>query len=181
MNRLPTLEHEATLAALPPAWPQELLPTIRADLDAGCKIVVLDDDPTGTQTVADIPVLTGWTVELLAAELANDAAPAFYILTNSRSVPLAEAQALNRTIGHNLEEAAAATGSDFVLVSRSDSTLRGHFPGEMEALATATDRQYDAWLIIPFFAEGGRLTIDDIHYITEGGRLIPAAQTPLCR
>ena len=44
----------------------------RSQLDRGCRravavggphvLVVLDDDPTGTQSVADLPVLTRWEV-----------------------------------------------------------------------------------------------------------------------
>ena len=120
------------LAGLPPEWPVDLLPQIQAQLKASPrKVVVLDDDPTGTQTVHDIPVLTEWPVPLLERELQNNL-PAFYLLTNSRSLPLAEARALNAEIGRNLVQAARQTGRDFVVVSRSDSTLRGHFPGEIE-------------------------------------------------
>jgi uncharacterized protein YgbK (DUF1537 family) len=70
---------------------------------------------------------------------------------------------------------------EFVVVSRSDSTLRGHFPAEMDALTEATDTEFDAWLVVPFFLEGGRYTIDDIHYVAEGDKLIPAAQTPFAQ
>jgi uncharacterized protein YgbK (DUF1537 family) len=145
--------------------------------EAGRKVIVLDDDPTGTQTVHDIPVVTRWTVEHLAREL-TDPAPASYVLTNSRSVPTAEAVALNREIAENLREARRRTGRDFTLVSRSDSTLRGHFPEELDALAAGLGEQFDAWVICPFFEEGGRLTIHDVHYVAEGDRLVPAAQTP---
>lgn len=166
-----------TLDSLAAQWPEETWPAIDAALAAyRQKVVVLDDDPTGTQTVHGIPVLTRWSVEALAAELDNDL-PAFYILTNSRSLLLPDAQALNREIGHNLVKAAERTGRRFVVVSRSDSTLRGHFPGEVEALAAALGDDFDAWLIIPFFLEGGRYTIDDVHYVAEGDTLIPAGET----
>jgi uncharacterized protein YgbK (DUF1537 family) len=64
-----------------------------------------------------------------------------------------------------------------VVVSRSDSTLRGHFPGEVEALAEALSENFDGWIIAPFFPEGGRYTIDDIHYVEENGWLVPAGET----
>lgn len=170
-----------TLANLPPEWPVSVLPQVQAQVrSGGRKIVVLDDDPTGTQTVYDIPVLTEWSVEALAQELLADS-PAFYLLTNSRSMPLPQAQAVNADIGRNLLAAAYQTGRDFVVVSRSDSTLRGHFPGEVEALAEALERPFDAWLIIPFFLEGGRYTIDDIHYVAEGESLVPAGETPFAQ
>jgi len=113
---------------------------------------MLDNDPTGTQTVHNIPVLTEWSVETLRAELQNDLS-AFYLLTNSRSMPLARAQILNIEIGRNLVEAARQTHRDFTVVSRSDSTLGGHFPGEVETLAQGLGQTFDAWLIIPYFLE----------------------------
>lgn len=169
------------LNRLPPAWPEDPRLAIRAARRARPeKVVVLDDDPTGTQTVHGIPVLTEWSVEALRTELANDL-PACFLLTNSRSLPLAAAQALNATIGRNLQEAARAVASRFVVVSRSDSTLRGHFPGEVEALAETLAQDFDAWLLIPFFQEGGRYTIDNIHYVAEGEWLVPAADTEFAR
>src|SRR5690606_18173037 len=130
---------------------------------------VLDDDPTGTQTVYDVPVLTTWGVEELARELA-ESGPVFYILTNSRSMPLADAQALNREIGRALAQASRQSGRAFTVVSRSDSTLRGHYPGETDALAEAVNMIDAATLIIPYFREGGRYTIHDIHYVAEGAK-----------
>ncbi|MGB0387405.1 MAG: four-carbon acid sugar kinase family protein [Ardenticatenaceae bacterium] len=178
---LAILNKNEVLGGLPSEWPVSLLPEIQQAVRASpCKVVVLDDDPTGTQTVHGIPVLTEWSVESLRGELANDG-PAFYLLTNSRSVGLAEAQALNREIGRNLVAAAQQTGRDFAVVSRSDSTLRGHFPGEVDALVEAIEETFDAWLIIPFFLEGGRYTINDIHYVAEGESFVPAAQTPFAR
>jgi len=69
-------------ATLPPPWPENLRPQIRAALAArpDHKLVVLDDDPTGTQTVYDVPVLTTWEVDTLRTEF-NGPQPCFYILT----------------------------------------------------------------------------------------------------
>lgn len=175
------LNKSEVLHALPPEWPEPLLPQIQATIKAsGRKIVVLDDDPTGTQTVYDLPVLTEWPVESLTTEFLDDSA-AFYLLTNSRSLPLTEAQALNREIGHHLVDAVKQVGRDFVVVSRSDSTLRGHFPGEVESLAEALGQSFDGWLIVPYFLEGGRYTLHDIHYVAEGETLVPAAETPFAQ
>ena len=168
------------LAALPPVWPEDLLPQIQAQLAGAAKVVVLDDDPTGTQTVYDVPVLTTWGVAELAAELAAPG-PVFYILTNSRSLPLPEAQSLNREIGSALAQASIVSGRAFTVVSRSDSTLRGHYPGETDAIAEAVSMLDAATLIIPFFREGGRYTIHDVHFVAEGGQLVPAAQTPFAQ
>ena len=117
------------LSSLPPEWPDDLRATIRGQVEqSGRTIVVLDDDPTGTQTVHDVPVLTGWNVDMLAAELATKPV-CFYVLTNSRALPAPDAAGLGRAIGQNLTAASARTGRDVAVVSRSDSTLRGHYPG----------------------------------------------------
>jgi len=169
------------LSLLPPEWPQDLLPDIQREVKIGeRKVVVLDDDPTGTQTVHGIPVLTTWTVDALKQEF-DRKTTAFYILTNSRSLPLNDAKKLNKEIGHHLKVVSRLKGRDFVVVSRSDSTLRGHFPGEIEALVQALKEAFDGWLLIPFFLEGGRYTLGDIHYVEENGTLIPAGDTEFAR
>jgi len=173
----PAMDTARCLAALPPEWPEDLLPDIRRRImTTGRKVVVLDDDPTGTQTVHGIPVLTGWSVALLAAELRRSGL-VFYLLTNSRSLAAAEACALNREIGRRLHQAAQEVGATVEVISRSDSTLRGHFPGEVEALCAGLETPELPCLLVPFFLEGGRYTIDDTHYVDEGGRLVPASQT----
>ncbi len=175
------INKNSLLAKLPSEWPDDVRLKIQEQLEASQRtVVVLDDDPTGTQTVHDVPVLTEWSVDALRAELANDL-PAFYLLTNSRSLPLAEAQALNTEIGRNLVAAAQRVGRGFAVVSRSDSTLRGHFPGEVEALAEALEQNFDGWLLIPCFLEGGRYTIDDIHYVATDEWLVPAGETEFAR
>jgi len=163
---------------LPAEWNQNLIPQIQALLrETKRKIFVLDDDPTGTQTVHDTVVLTEWTVPALVREL-DSADPVCYILTNSRSVGAAEAVALNQDITRNLRSAAGQTGRRFTVISRSDSTLRGHFPAETDALAESAEAPPDAVLLIPAFMAGGRFTIHGLHYVEEGGLLVPAAQTP---
>lgn len=168
-------------ATLPPEWPDDPLPAIHSALRKRReKVVVLDDDPTGTQTVYNVPVLTEWSVSSLETVLAEPEAIA-YILTNSRSLPPLEAQTLNREIAQSLRAASQATGREFVVVSRSDSTLRGHYPAEVQALAQMLGGRYDGTLIVPFFLEGGRLTANDIHYVAEGDSLVPAAETEYAR
>jgi len=177
---IPLVGKSGLFATLPPAWPQDPLPGIRAAVsDAGRKIIVLDDDPTGTQTVHDVPVLMTWDAEALRVEFQN-AAACFYILTNSRSLAPEAAAALNREIAVNLASAAADARKPFDLVSRSDSTLRGHFPLETGVLAEILG-PFDGLILCPFFEAGGRFTINDIHYVAEGEALIPAAETPFAR
>lgn len=166
------------LETLPPEWDENLLPHIKQELDnSSYKVVVLDDDPTGTQTVKDIPVLTHWNVAELEEELKGPF-PAFYILTNSRSLTEAKACELAAEIGKNLKQASVNTGIRIVVISRSDSTLRGHFPSEVTATARVLGKEKLPYLVLPFFLEGGRYTINDIHYVKEGDKLVPAAQTP---
>lgn len=165
-------------ATLPPEWPDDPLAAIRAHA-FDQKVVVVDDDPTGTQTVHGIPVLADWSVPTLSVELATNV-PAFYLLTNSRSLSLAEAQEINATIGAHLVEAAQQVGRRFVVASRSDSTLRGHFPGEVDALMEALGG-FDGILLIPAFMAGRRFTAEDVHYVAEGEWLVPAGETEFAR
>lgn len=170
------------LSSLPPEWGEKgLLRRIQGKIKvSGRKVVVLDDDPTGTQTVNNVLVLTEWSVGALQHALASDET-VFYILTNSRSYPVEQAAAMNREIAENLAAAAQRLNQDFDVVSRSDSTLRGHYPREVQALKSALENRleitYDGEIIAPFFFEGGRFTVHDIHWVQEGDWLIPAAQT----
>jgi uncharacterized protein YgbK (DUF1537 family) len=174
----PPVNRDELLRSLPPPRKDDLSGAVRSLIQrVNRKVIVLDDDPTGTQTVHDVPVITRWSVEHLAREL-RDPSPASYVLTNSRSMHTTDAVALNRQLAENLREASARTGRDFVVISRSDSTLRGHFPDELEAIVSGLGRSFDAWVVCPFFEEGGRLTIHDVHYVAEDDQLVPAAKTP---
>ena len=164
--------------SLPALGRTDCLPEIQTALQSkGEKLVVLDDDPTGTQTVYDIPVLTEWSVSSLRAEFQNELS-CFYILTNSRSLGEEDARHLNLEIAENLK--IAAEGKPFRIVSRSDSTLRGHYPLETNALAEVLG-PFDGVLLVPYFEAGGRYTIGDVHYVAEGETLSPAAETPFAR
>ncbi|MFD2257070.1 four-carbon acid sugar kinase family protein [Luteolibacter algae] len=140
-------------------------------------LIILDDDPTGTQTTRGLPVLTEWTVDALKSEIDRDG-EAFFILTNSRALTEKAAIDLNQTIARNLSVAAA--GRKFTLVSRGDSTLRGHFPLETDVLSAELG-PFDATFLIPFFEAGGRITQEDVHYVREGERLIPVGETPFAK
>jgi len=163
-------------AALPPEWPHDPMPEIQRLLAASrTKVVVLDDDPTGTQTVHNVPVLTEWAVESLRRELGADD-NCFYILTNSRSLPPKRARELNLEIAHALKAASGMADRRIAPVSRSDSTLRGHFPLETDALNEVLG-PFDGVLLVPFFETGGRHTIKDVHYLAEGEWLTPVDAT----
>jgi uncharacterized protein YgbK (DUF1537 family) len=146
---------------------------------SGRTLVVLDDDPTGTQSVADLPVLTRWASADFEWAFAQHA-PAVYVLTNTRSLDPAEAENRNREVVRNA--LAAAHGAALGFVSRSDSTLRGHFPLEPEViadeLAQAAGVRTDAVVIVPAFPDAGRVTIGGTHYMRDGaGGLTPVAET----
>ncbi|KAM0326277.1 hypothetical protein ACHAQA_006874 [Verticillium albo-atrum] len=181
----PVLDLKTTLAALPPPITEDIRSQVQLQLrDAATQtplLIALDDDPTGTQTCHDITVLTVWDIPTLTAEFRlTPRGGGFFILTNSRALHPAPARALITEICTNLQAAAAATATPFEIVLRGDSTLRGHFPLEPEA-ATAVLGDADAWILCPFFLQGGRYTINDVHYVAEGGDLVPAAQTPFAR
>lgn len=95
-----------------------------AVMRSGRKIVVLDDDPTGVQTVHDVSVYTDWSEESVLQGFQEEG-NLFYILTNSRGFTEDETKKAHRQIAGNIVKAARATGRDFLIMSRGDSTLRG--------------------------------------------------------
>ena len=171
-----------TLASLPEPWSYDLIPEIRKEIDANpTQVFVLDDDPTGSQTVRDVSLLTDWSVESIVNEFSMPEEASF-LLINSRALTLSEAVDTNRLVGKNLLQASGEVGEKFSVISRSDSTLRGYFPEEVEALADAIHEQgmqgFDSLLFVPFFIQGGRYTINDVQYVSDGENLVPAGQTP---
>ncbi|MEM7514496.1 MAG: four-carbon acid sugar kinase family protein, partial [Bacteroidota bacterium] len=141
-------------------------------------IVVLDDDPTGTQTVHDVLLLTKWKDEQLQKALEE---PIFYLLTNSRSLDEQVAYELVFTVCKRLLHLAEIVGKELLFVSRSDSTLRGHFKAELTALKKAIELPQALSIFVPAFFEGGRFTVGNVHYVEEGEHLIPAAETPFAK
>lgn len=148
------------------------------------KIVVLDDDPTGVQTVHDISVYTDWSRESIRQGF-DESGNLFYILTNSRGFTAEETAKAHHEISRAVSQASGETGKEYILVSRSDSTLRGHYPLETELLKTDyeknTGKTVDGEILCPFFKEGGRYTIDNIHYVKYGDKLVPASETEFAK
>lgn len=144
------------------------------------KIIVLDDDPTGSQTVHSCLLLTKWDVPTLKLGLL-DTAPIFFILTNTRAMTPLQAAEITREVCQNLKIALAETGvEDFVVVSRSDSTLRGHYPVETDVIAEELGG-FDAHFLVPAFFEGGRFTRDSIHYLVVNGVPTPVHETEFAK
>ncbi|MGA7953278.1 MAG: four-carbon acid sugar kinase family protein [Gloeobacterales cyanobacterium] len=144
------------------------------------KILVLDDDPTGSQTVHSCLLLTRWDVDTLRLGLADDA-PIMFVLTNTRAVSPEAATTITREVCHNLKIAIEQEGiQDFLVVSRSDSTLRGHYPVETDVIAEELG-PFDAHFLVPAFFEGGRTTRDSVHYLRVHGVDTPVHQTEFAR
>ncbi|MEM8778517.1 MAG: four-carbon acid sugar kinase family protein [Cyanobacteria bacterium P01_G01_bin.49] len=144
------------------------------------KIIVLDDDPTGSQTVHSCLLLMQWDVDTLRLGLRDDI-PICFILTNTRALTPQNAADITREVCHNLKIAIDAEKiEDFLIVSRSDSTLRGHYPIETDIIAQELG-EFDAHFLIPAFFEGGRQTIDSIHYLKINGKLTPVHETEFAK
>ena len=148
------------------------------------KIIVLDDDPTGSQTVHSCLLLTRWDVETLKHGL-RDTAPLFFVLTNTRSMEAARAAEVTREVCVNLKQALEGLAMEGhpinpLVVSRSDSTLRGHYPVETDVIAEQLG-PFDAHFLVPAFFEGGRITRNSIHYLMVNGHAVPVHETEFAR
>lgn len=148
------------------------------------KIIVLDDDPTGVQTVHDISVYTDWSEESIYSGF-NEENRLFYILTNSRGFTVEQTTKCHTEIIERVNKISQETGKEYMIISRGDSTLRGHYPLETELLRKGFEadgkKHVDGEIICPFFKEGGRFTIDNVHYVKTGDELVPAGQTEFAK
>lgn len=143
-------------------------------------IVVLDDDPTGSQTVHSCLLLTRWDPQTLKLGL-QDRSPIRFILTNTRALPPAKAAEVTRSVCGALKEVMAELGCEqAIFVSRSDSTLRGHYPLETDVMAAELG-PFDAHFLVPAFFEGGRITRNSVHYLRVGERWVPVHETEFAR
>jgi uncharacterized protein YgbK (DUF1537 family) len=169
----------------PPRIEPDARQRIRAShLAHGRRIAVIDDDPTGSQNMHGVAVVTVLEEGEYASALDAPGSCAF-LLTNSRSVPEPEAATLNTTIGRSLHRLDADLGAPVEIVSRSDSTLRGHLWAEVGALTQArrevTGRGYDGVLVVPAYFDAGRCTAGDIHWARVGEEFMPVGETEYAR
>lgn len=144
-----------------------------------CKILVLDDDPTGIQTVHQVPVYTDWEEDTIRQGFLQES-KVFYILTDSRSFTRKRTEEVHRRIGSLAQKISEELKIPFFIVSRSDSTLRGHYPLETQCLREEIEREgskIDGEILCFFFKEGERYTIDNIHYVAVGQELVPAGES----
>ena len=185
-RRLPAAEE--ILAAQPPARADgaALRASVRAMRVAGGVVTgVLDDDPTGSQSMHGVQVVTGLEESLQAAAL-DAAGTAWFVLTNTRSLTGPAAAAVTASAARGMIAAARSRSDRIQLVSRSDSTLRGHVVAEVAALQAVRrellGRAADGVLLVPAFLEAGRLTAGDIHWARgRDGRLVPVGETEFAR
>ena len=175
------LNRQACLAVYPEYDREAVSQNLKSALSTlDRKIVVLDDDPTGVQTVHGVYVYTDWSEESIRAGFESHES-IFFILTNSRSFDHTKTAAVHAKIARSVFTVSRETGKRFLVISRGDSTLRGHYPLETrvlrETLEREAGRKIDGEVILPFFLEGGRYTIGNVHYVAAGDSLIPAGQT----
>ncbi len=147
------------------------------------KIVVLDDDPTGVQTVHDISVYTNWSKESIKNGFEEEN-KLFYILTNSRGFTTEQTIKAHTEIANMVAEVGKELNKEYIIISRSDSTLRGHYPLETKLLKDIENKhgkKIDGEILCPFFKEGGRFTINNIHYVKYDNKLVPAGETEFAK
>ena len=146
---------------------------------------MLDDDPTGSQAVHGIEVVTALDPAAYQAALAGGPAGACFVLTNTRSLAEPDAAGLTTAVARDLIAAAQRRGQRIQLISRSDSTLRGHLLAEVTAIQRARQdvlgRGFDGVLLIPAFLEAGRVTAGGIHWARIGPDLVPVGETEFAR
>lgn len=141
-------------------------------------IVILDDDPTGTQAVADVAVITSGAHEHVA--WAFETSPrGFFVLTNSRSLEEPAMTAATRAVV--AEVLRCADGRPVRFVSRSDSTLRGHLVAEVAAIraeiAARGKKVPPITVLAPAFPRAGRVTRHGTHLLREAGEERPMHET----
>lgn len=149
-----------------------------SELNKTC--IVIDDDPTGNQTVYNIPLITDWSIQVFVKEFI-EGTPVFYVLTNSRSLTPEATAKIYKQIAENILKASKVTKRDFTVISRSDSTLRGHFPLEPETLQTNLKLDEALTVFLPVMFEGNRVTVNDVHYIKNADELTPVNETPFAQ
>ena len=119
------------------------------------KLIIFDDDPTGMQTVHDCLALTRWGNSDLLAAL-NDEVHFFFLLTNTRALSKDKAKEIIQLAVKNVIGAAGFLNIETLFLVRSDSTLRGHFPLELDTIIKTSYLHYDARFFIPAFFKGNK-------------------------
>ena len=152
--------------------------------DKKYRLVILDDDPTGIQTVHGCLLITQWDEATVRMALQHEQ-PFFYMLTNTRAMTREEAARVVRSAMETVLEVNREFSYRLIFISRSDSCLRGHFPLETDVMRQMLQEYgVKVWPKVPFcpaLIEAGRVTIDGVHYMKDGERLIPVSETEFAR
>ena len=149
-------------------------------VSSGRRVVVLDDDPTGTQSVSGVPAITAWGPMDVRWALTRSTTATF-VSTNSRSLP-ADAAA---TVTSEVVDVFMAQADDLQLevdfLSRGDSTLRGHFHEETAAIAAglcrSKGRAVDAIVLCPAFPQAGRVTYMGYQFVKGANGFVHADES----
>ena len=135
--------------------------------------MIIDDDPTGTQTVSGVDVILAPEAQAYDRFFASSAR-ATYVLSNTRALDEDAAIRHVREIELGVRAAAARMGESVAFVLRGDSTLRGHVFAEADAIGGADSVVF----FVPAFPEGGRTTVDRVQWLEIGGsRKVPVSET----
>lgn len=164
-----------TAGRRPPVGPRPVPP------DTLPTTVIIDDDPTGPQCVRDVPVITSWTEDDLAWGLAQQST-CLFVLTNSRSLSPVAADGITRQVVGNAVKVVGGDSTMLRFLSRSDSTLRGHFPVETDAILTTLEEltnppRTSVVVLAPAFPSAGRVTLDAVHWLVDGDIATPVAMS----
>ena len=137
------------------------------------KVIVIDDDPTGSQTVNNCLLLLKWDYSTLIKGFQSKS-NLFFILANTRSLSENDAKLRLVEICNALKKVISKESykEEFIFVSRGDSTLRGHNFLEPKIMNDCLG-PFDATFHIPAFIEGKRMTIDGDHFVDN----VPVSQT----
>lgn len=143
------------------------------------KMIVIADDSFGTQTLDGTSVFTDWSIDNIRKGFLENRGM-FFILTNSRGMSANKSEHVHQEIIAAIFAVSVELNIPFQIYSRSDSTLRGHYPMETETLGKGLALggcEIDGEIICPFFKEAGRFTIGNTHYVKVGDELVPCAET----
>lgn len=148
------------------------------------RVLALDDDPTGTQTVSDVPLILSWSEEDIRWAL-RQPSPLSVIVTNTRSLSVEKALEVATDVASNAAAATRYQEVEVSLISRGDSTLRGHTPLEigvlMEVWRETLQVAHDAMLLCPAYVEAGRITVNGVHYVVSDSRATPVGESEFAR
>ncbi len=137
------------------------------------KVIVIDDDPTGSQTVNNCLLLLKWDYSTLIKGFQSKS-NLLFILANTRSLSENDAKLRLVEICNAIKKVISKESykEEFIFVSRGDSTLRGHNFLEPKIMNDCLG-PFDATFHIPAFIEGKRMTIDGDHFVDN----VPVSQT----